>query len=138
MKLSDGKGLKGAGRLTNKIIDQIQGYYGRAIRSNQPNLDRMSWAIWYHKASTDDRTEHGLCHSPPDTWCTYHKTQGSGILGSYKYTFRTSCYYGYNPTLFLKTYPVPVSLESVSMERHKTSTRRSSTCCGLGSHNMLD
>ena len=33
-KLSDGKTIAGQGRLTDKMIDKIAGYYGRAIRSS--------------------------------------------------------------------------------------------------------
>ena len=32
-KLSDGKGISGAGRLTDKVIDKMQNYYGKAIRT---------------------------------------------------------------------------------------------------------
>ena len=33
-KLSDGKGILGKGRLTDKIINKMQSYYGMAIRQN--------------------------------------------------------------------------------------------------------
>jgi hypothetical protein len=33
-KLSDGKGVSGNGRLTDKQIDSLQFYYGKAIRDN--------------------------------------------------------------------------------------------------------
>ncbi|KAG8266637.1 hypothetical protein J6590_108192 [Homalodisca vitripennis] len=86
--LSDGKGLKGAGRLTDKVIDQLQGYYGGAIRSNQSNLDSMRraiWAIWYHKMSSDDNPQHDLCPFPPDTWCAFRKAEVAGTVANYKH-----------------------------------------------------
>lgn len=58
--LSDGKGLKGAGRLNDKVIDLLQGYYGAAIRPNQSDLDGMRravWAIWYHKKPNSSRSK---------------------------------------------------------------------------------
>ncbi len=36
-KLSDGKGLGGAGRLTDKLVDTLQNYYRFAIRQNSGN-----------------------------------------------------------------------------------------------------
>lgn len=86
--LSDGKGLKGAGRLTDKVIDQLQGYYGAAIRSNECNLDGMRravWAIWCHKSWTDENPKHALCPDPPNTWCPYRKAEEAGTLGTYKH-----------------------------------------------------
>lgn len=49
-KLEDGKGVGGAGRLTDPAIDRMQMYYGYAIRNNKGNLDRIRDAIWviYH------------------------------------------------------------------------------------------
>lgn len=41
VKLSDGKGLGGLGRLTSKKIDTLQNYYGFAIRQNFNNLQQM-------------------------------------------------------------------------------------------------
>lgn len=34
-KLSDGKTVGGKGRLTDKVIDKMQNYYGKAIRENR-------------------------------------------------------------------------------------------------------
>ncbi|KAG8283765.1 hypothetical protein J6590_011136 [Homalodisca vitripennis] len=33
-KLADGKSIRGAGRLTDKVIDELQSYYRNAIRGN--------------------------------------------------------------------------------------------------------
>ena len=44
-KLSDGKGVAGAGRLTNQMIKKLQTYYGFAIRQNKGNLAGMKEAI---------------------------------------------------------------------------------------------
>lgn len=76
--LSDGKTIKGAGRLTDKIIDELQSYYGKAIRDNCNNLENMKkavWAIYYHRLATDNNPCHQLCPPPPDTWCKYRKAQ---------------------------------------------------------------
>ena len=44
-KLEDGKGIAGAGRLTDKMIDTLQNYYGFAIRQNAGNLPGMVKAV---------------------------------------------------------------------------------------------
>ena len=36
--LSDSKKISGTGRLTKKVIDKLQNYYGMAIRSNVGDL----------------------------------------------------------------------------------------------------
>ena len=44
--LPDGKGVGGTGRLTAKVIDQIQTYYGYAIRNNKGDTGAIIKAIW--------------------------------------------------------------------------------------------
>ena len=44
-KLEDGEGIAGAARLTDKMIDTLQNYYGFAIRQNAGNLTGMSKAV---------------------------------------------------------------------------------------------
>ena len=39
--MSDGKTVGGVGRLTDKIIDKIQNYYGQSIRNNSGDNDKM-------------------------------------------------------------------------------------------------
>ena len=71
-KLSDGKPINGKNRLTTKIIDTLQNYYGMAIRSNTDSLVNMVNAVLatlYHVASTDDDPDHGLCPAGEDSWC---------------------------------------------------------------------
>ncbi|GFX49795.1 uncharacterized protein TNCV_3073481 [Trichonephila clavipes] len=77
-KLSDGKALCGKNRLTEASIDQLQIYYGLAIRRNLSSMKDMRqgiWAIFLHKISTDENPQHGFCPSGPDTWCRYKKAQ---------------------------------------------------------------
>lgn len=71
-KLSDDKGISGAGRLTKQRIDTLQNYFGMAIRQNKGELQSMQRAVLaslYHVASTDANPQHGLC--PCDSWCKY-------------------------------------------------------------------
>ena len=43
--LSDTKKISGTGRLTKKVIDKLQNYYGMAIRSNVGDLRGMMMAV---------------------------------------------------------------------------------------------
>ena len=75
-KLEDGKGIGGAGRLTDTKIDTLQNYYGFAIRQNKGNLEGMTAAVKAvlpHVAATADNPSHQMCPNTPDTWCGYRK-----------------------------------------------------------------
>lgn len=45
-RLSDGLTLSRRGRLTEKDIDSLQFYYGKAIRDNTDSLENMRKAVW--------------------------------------------------------------------------------------------
>ena len=56
-KLSDGKTIGGAGRLTDSLINSLQNYYGSAIRTNKGNLEQMIRAVQatlLHSNSSDE------------------------------------------------------------------------------------
>ena len=70
-KMSDGKTIGGAKRLTKKKIDYIQVMYGNAIREHSQDLEGMwkaIWAIFFHTLSTNKDPKHGLCDV---SWCKY-------------------------------------------------------------------
>ncbi|KAG8291178.1 hypothetical protein J6590_108179 [Homalodisca vitripennis] len=62
-KLDDGKTLGGKNRLTDKKIDQIQSYYGKAIKENKTvdGMRQAIWAMFCHIGSSDEKPEHRLC-----------------------------------------------------------------------------
>lgn len=77
--LSDGKKISGKGRLTDKIIDEIQTYYGNAIRANKQDLEGMRkaiWAIYFHKLSSDKKSYHELCS---EHWCKYKRAEKDNV-----------------------------------------------------------
>ena len=87
-KLSDGKSLSGRGRLTDGEINKLQRYYGMAIRrhagsKNPIDMKRDIWAIYFHKLSTDNNPQHGLCPPGKDSWCKFRKAEAVG--GSYEH-----------------------------------------------------
>ena len=78
-KLTDGKTVGGAGRLTDRVIDSIQNYYGKAIRANKGNLNGMDndiFAIYDHMIRDDEKpiiVQHSRCPKGKSTWCKYWK-----------------------------------------------------------------
>ena len=80
-KLSDGKTIGGAGRLTDALINSLQNYYGDAIRRNKGDLDSMVrgvQATLLHSNSTDDRPRHHLCPAGKDSWCKWQVAKANG------------------------------------------------------------
>ncbi|GFU27868.1 uncharacterized protein TNCV_449711 [Trichonephila clavipes] len=83
---TDGKCLSGKNRLTEHEIDNLQSYYGSAIRRNHSSVQNMRqaiWAIFLHKLSTDEYPQHGFCPIGKDSWCGFKKAEASGK--SYKH-----------------------------------------------------
>ena len=83
-KLADGKTVGGKGRLTDKIIDSMQNYYGQAIRENKGNLEGMKKsikAIQHHMIKDTSNTlkkQHQYCPKSSDSWCKYWKDKANG------------------------------------------------------------
>ncbi|GFV93790.1 uncharacterized protein TNCV_366891 [Trichonephila clavipes] len=60
--LSDGKCLSGKNRFIEREIDNLQSYYGSAIRRNHQSIQNMRqaiWAIFLHTISTEEYPQHG-------------------------------------------------------------------------------
>ena len=66
--LSDGKPLGGMARLTDKIINKLQNYFGIAIRKNSDASNSDARPIF--------------CSKNPGTWCKYHESK---IIGTRLY-----------------------------------------------------
>ena len=81
-RLEDQKTLGGKGRLTKLRIDQLQIYYGLAIRRNVGSVSGMKTAIsaiLKHTGSTDDAPNHVDCPTAEDTWCGYNKDSATYV-----------------------------------------------------------
>ena len=74
-KLSDGKKISGKGRLTDKIINKMQNYYGMVIRPNPGRLFDMKKGIgavlWHCSDITDPEARHQFCPKSIHSWCKY-------------------------------------------------------------------
>lgn len=80
IKLADGKPLNGKNRLSSSVIDQIQAYYGQAIRKSDTveEMKQAIWALFYHKSSSDDNPQHGLCPKGAESWCKFQRSLVTG------------------------------------------------------------
>lgn len=81
-KLEDGLPIGGRGRLTDKMIDRLQAYYGMAVREHRGDLQGMCKAIWasiMHRVSTQEKPQHQFCPTGTDSWCGWQRVKaGSG------------------------------------------------------------
>ena len=78
--LADGKSTGGAGRLTDKVVDRMQTYFGYAIRNNkgkQEQIIKAIWAIFYHMILGPSYetvvAQHSYCPDGSESWCKYKK-----------------------------------------------------------------
>ena len=79
-KLKDGKGIGGKGRLTKRMIDKMQNYYGLAIRQNKNNLEQMikdAMAGLYHISSSDTNPQHDMCPEGEHSWCGWQRAKAT-------------------------------------------------------------
>ena len=73
--MSDGKGISGKGRLTDKAINTLQNYYGMAIRTNTSDVFAMKkavGAVLFHCSDSELESErHKFCPNGADSWCKW-------------------------------------------------------------------
>ena len=80
------KGLGGRSKntvkLTDKVINKLQKYYGLAITRHQDHFHEMHkeiWATLHHLSSTDENQNHGNCPAGANSWCSYRRAEAEGI-----------------------------------------------------------
>ena len=81
--LADGKTLKWRGRLTDKIINKLQNYYGLALRQSTGatvyQLKKAVGAVLFHCSEASDLdTRHQMCPSSKDSCCKYQADKLNG------------------------------------------------------------
>ena len=76
--------ISGKGKLTEKVINSIQNYYGMAIRNNDiHNMRKATGVVLYH--CTDFKNQdyiHSMCPNDENSW---YKYQLDKINGTHKY-----------------------------------------------------
>ena len=76
-KLKDGKTVGGKGRLTDKVIDRMQNFFGQAIRNNSGLKESMKkdiLAILKHMVKDDTLyldQQHENCPKDSSSWCKF-------------------------------------------------------------------
>ena len=81
--------LTGKGKLTDKIVNSLQNYYGIAIRGNVGNLYQIKKAVgailWHCTNYDDDDKRYQYCPRDATSWCKYQKDKVAGTQ-TYKKT----------------------------------------------------
>lgn len=82
VKLPDGKGIKGKGRSTEKVMNTLQNYYGMSVRQNKGNLYAMEksvTAVLYHcSENSSQKDRHKYCPRSATSWCRYQTNKITG------------------------------------------------------------
>ena len=127
-RLSDSKGIGGGkGRLTNKVMNNLQNQYGMAIRQNTHNLYAMRKAVaavLHHSTKNDDMDKrHQYCPRTADSWCKYRsdKITGKNIYVE-RITIDKAVPDVIAPIFFIKTLVVKHFYPNAYMEKRKMST----------------
>lgn len=87
-KENKGIGGRGAGKLTDKVINELSLYYGLAIRRNSNSVEDMKrdvWVTYFHKSSTDENPQHMNCPPGPSSWCKWQKAVADGTIDEYEH-----------------------------------------------------
>ena len=73
----------------DKVIDNLQVYYGKAIRNNTHSIKDMEkavMAIWHHTRSTDQKPDHKFCPSGKKSWCGYQRALAKNDTSEYSHS----------------------------------------------------
>ena len=80
------KGIGGKGKLTDKVINTLQNYYGMAIRNNTGDIITMKKsiaAVIHHCTEKDNvskEVRHQYCPLSGDSWCKFQKNKFNGTV----------------------------------------------------------
>ena len=69
-------------KLTDKVINKLQTYYGLAITRHQDNVDEMYkeiWATLHHLSSTDENPDLRKGPAGTNSWCSYRRAEAEGM-----------------------------------------------------------
>ena len=75
--------LSGRGKLTDKVINSMQNYFGMAIQQNKGQLYPMKKAVgavlWHCTAFEDETYRHRFCPVGKDSWCKWQRCNGNNL-----------------------------------------------------------
>ena len=77
-KLSDGKGISGKGRLTDRAISLLENCFEMAIRQNSdvPFVKKAIGAVLFHCSESEcDEQRHLVCPRTKNSWCKWESDQ---------------------------------------------------------------
>lgn len=73
--------IGGRGKLTDDRIKKLTSYYGKAIKDNRGDLEKMTNAVFaslFHTLSTDEDPHHNFCPTGATSWCFYQRDLANG------------------------------------------------------------
>ena len=76
-----GRRSKDTAKITDKMINKLQKYYGLAILRRQDSVEEMYkeiWVTYFHMGSTDNKP-HQNCPAGADSWCKYRRAEAEGF-----------------------------------------------------------
>ena len=81
--MSDGKSLSGKGKLTEKIINTLQNYFGIAVRqctgTTFYQLKKAISTVLYHCSDANNlEAHHRFCTKTSDSWCQFQADKYNG------------------------------------------------------------
>lgn len=86
-KKNKGIGRKSPGQLTDRLINDLQNYYGLAIIRNTDSVEcrtkEVIWATYYHKCSTHANPQHTYCPTDATSWCAWRRMEAEGKLENF-------------------------------------------------------
>ena len=83
IKLADGKSISGKGRLTDRLINKMQNYFGMAIRQNLGQLYAIKKSVlailWHFTDIKNLDIRHQFCPRSAISRCKYQVDKISGL-----------------------------------------------------------
>ena len=71
--------MRGKGKLTDKIIDKLQNYYGIAIRCNIGVNEKSYFSALFHSASSQENKYHAHFPQGIESWCGFQVDKAEDI-----------------------------------------------------------
>jgi len=87
-KNNKGMGGKGAGKLIDKLINELTKFYGLAIRRHSDFVEEMRkeiWATFFHKSSSDENPQHQNCPEGAESWCKWQQAAANEELNQFRH-----------------------------------------------------
>ena len=118
--------ISGKGKLTEKVINSMQNYYGMAIRNNVDDIHNMrkaTGAVLHHSANFKNQDyRHSMCPNHENSWCKYQLDKINGTQ-KYKNTITFQLTYFLSLNQYFRIYLKRNYFQSVCTVRPRTQIK---------------